>query len=298
MKPTPPAVTRMPAATVQIDHHLASRLLQEQAAHFAAYELRYVATGWDNVVYRLGEQFLLRLPRRELGEEIGRKERTWLPVLAQDTGLAVGEVLFEGRPTDYYPFTMSITRYVPGRSAATLSREERDCYAPEFSSQLSRLHVPASQGPRSAFRGCALASLDERTTEQIAQLNGREQAKAREIWEAGRGAEPFDAAPRWLHGDPHPHNTIATVAAHGGHFVGLVDFGDLCIGDPASDLGMLWLHFSPAVRDVALAALGYEHGGNTWLRARAWALRYTLLIRGLPADDLLGAVGRESFSLL
>lgn len=40
----------------------------------------------------------------------------------------------------------------------------------------------------------------------------------------------------WLHGDLHPANVLTA----DGTFCGVIDFGDLCAGDPACDLAAAW----------------------------------------------------------
>ncbi|TAP25781.1 aminoglycoside phosphotransferase family protein [Arthrobacter sp. S41] len=288
----------MPEAEVAIDLAMVRGLIATQAPQWAHEEISYLATGWDNEVYRLGDSLLIRLPRRQMGEGIGVKERRWLPQLAKDTGVDIGLAIFEGQPTDSYPFTFSICRYVPGNSAAQLKRQDRDEYAEVFSELLRALHQPASSPePRSEFRGCALTLVDARTHEQISNLDAALQADALAIWQDALEAENYEDAPVWLHGDPHPYNTVV------GHelphpSVCLVDYGDLCVGDPASDLGMFWMHFTPVGISRAFESYGIEAGSPTWKRARGWGLRYAMLTADLGADDLLGIVGRESLGVL
>lgn len=78
----------------------------------------------------------------------------------------------------------------------------------------------------------------------------------------------------------------------------MIDFGDVCTGDPSSDLGMFWLHFSPPAAAVAFESCGVMMGDSAWQRARGWALRYGLLAAGLGAAYPLGQVGRETLQLL
>ncbi|WP_404289768.1 aminoglycoside phosphotransferase family protein [Glutamicibacter arilaitensis] len=294
-----PMPTGAPQAEVEIDQGLVRRLVTSQSPEFSGMPISYLATGWDNEVYRLGDELLIRLPRRELAEILGARERQWLPILAAETGLDLGVPVFWGRRTVEYPFTFSICRYVHGVSAATLTRGERDWYASQFVIYLQRLHRPAPTGaPLSEFRGLDLANLDTRTRGQIDQLPRGFQEAAQVIWNDAMAAETYAGTPLWLHGDPHPHNTIATEKPGGCTLAGLVDFGDLCSGDPSSDLGMLWLHFTPGIRDSALRVYGSQVGDSTWRRARGWALRYAMIISGLGASDPLGIIGRETLELM
>lgn len=289
----------MPHAEVEINAELVKQLLDTQAPQWANEEIFYLATGWDNEVYRLGTELAVRLPRRELGEAIGHNERRWLPQLAAETGLPIALPIFVGEPAPHYPFTFSICPYIPGRSAATVNRTVRDGYAEQFTRILYRLHQPVgASAPRSEFRGVPLAALDEKTRVQISALDAALQEPALALWEDAVSAAPHEGAPVWLHGDPHPHNTIINDSASQDAIVSLVDFGDLCTGDPASDLGMFWMHFSPAVILEAFERYGVEPGSPIWRRSRGWGLRFAMLTANLGPDDLLGAIGREALGIL
>ncbi|PJJ43151.1 aminoglycoside phosphotransferase (APT) family kinase protein [Glutamicibacter mysorens] len=289
----------MPPAEVEIDAELVRHLLASQAPHWANHDIAYLATGWDNEVYRLGAELVVRLPRRELGEAIGRKERRWLPQLAAETGLPIAMPVFVGRPAPQYPFTFSICPFVPGRSAATVDRRRRDGYAGEFAHFLYRLHQPAgAAAPSSEFRGVPLAVLDANTRDQIAALEAPLRKQAHAVWAEALSADPYEGAPLWLHGDPHPHNTVVTEQQGRCQLAALIDFGDLCAGDPASDLGMLWMHFSPEVTATAFESYGTWQGSDLWQRSRGWALRYAMLTAALAEGDPLGRIGRQTLQLL
>ncbi len=294
-----PSISGLPPAEVSISLDLVRELIQTQAPRWAGEQISYVATGWDNEVYRLGDDLIIRLPRRELGDTIGRSERQWLPKLVEETGLNIATELFCGVPTATYPFAFSVTRYVPGRSAATLDRPARNDYAVELAGYLRRLHRPASEPwPVSSYRGCPLSGLDEKTGGQISLLPSRQRASALKLWREAVHAPVYTGQPVWIHGDPHPHNTIVSRGNQGFRLSGLVDFGDLCTGDPASDLGMAWMHFSPEVIDRFMTSYGVQNGSATWLRARGWALRYSMLTSTLEESDPLGIVGRETLDIL
>ncbi|HQV58366.1 MAG TPA: hypothetical protein PKV27_10160, partial [Ilumatobacteraceae bacterium] len=57
-------VTDAPAAEVEIDESLVRGLLGEHAGQLAALPIRIVGNGWDNVIARLGDDLVVRLPRR------------------------------------------------------------------------------------------------------------------------------------------------------------------------------------------------------------------------------------------
>jgi hypothetical protein len=57
-----------PLAEVQIDTHLVRRLLAAQFPQWAALPLKLAdSSGWDSIIYRLGTDLAVRLPRRAVG---------------------------------------------------------------------------------------------------------------------------------------------------------------------------------------------------------------------------------------
>jgi aminoglycoside phosphotransferase (APT) family kinase protein len=54
----------MPAAEVSVSPDLVQRLLAAQQPDLAHLPIRVMAHGWDNLMYRLGDELAVRLPRR------------------------------------------------------------------------------------------------------------------------------------------------------------------------------------------------------------------------------------------
>src|SRR5262252_2144356 len=72
----------MPPAEVSIDVERVHELLRTQHPDLANRPIAVLAEGWDTMTFRLGEDLLVRLPRRAaVGALIGN-EHTWLPRLA------------------------------------------------------------------------------------------------------------------------------------------------------------------------------------------------------------------------
>ncbi len=73
----------MPAAEVDITDDLVRALLAEQHPDLADLALTPLAFGWDNAIFRLGDDLVVRLPRRQLGADLVEHEHRWLPELAR-----------------------------------------------------------------------------------------------------------------------------------------------------------------------------------------------------------------------
>jgi aminoglycoside phosphotransferase (APT) family kinase protein len=78
----------------------------------------------------------------------------------------------------------------------------------------------------------------------------------------------------------------------GGDLTGVLDFGDLCAGDPASDLAAAWLTFdAPArVRFRAQCNLSGRYDPATWTRAWGWALGLSAVF-ALSSDNMPALAG-------
>src|SRR5262245_57438752 len=104
----------MPDAEVDIDADLVRRLLVDQHPDLADLALEEVGEGWDNSIFRLGDDFVVRLPRRELSAHLVENEQRWLPRLAPALPLAVPVPLRVGAPGRGYPWRWSISPWLPG----------------------------------------------------------------------------------------------------------------------------------------------------------------------------------------
>ena len=269
-----------PPAEVEIDANLVTRLVRAQHPDLDA-PLRLVAHGWDNVIYRLGDDLCVRVPRRAVAVDLIRNEQRWLPGLAPRTGVAVPAPVRMGLPGPDFPWPWSICPWFEGRPAADVPPVDRTPAATGLADFLARLHTPAPpDAPPNPVRGVPLAARDAAVRERLA---GTPDLLA--LWDRLAAAPPWDGPPYWLHGDAHPGNLV--LAASGpARLAAVIDFGDLTAGDPACDLSTAWLTFDPAGRAAfrarydALTGIGEA----TWVRARAWALNLATAL-GMQSDD-------------
>ena len=61
-----------------------------------------------------------------------------------------------------------------------------------------------------------------------------------------------------------------------GRLCGVIDFGDIGIGDPACDLAMCWNLFDPQSREAFRSVLPLD--SDTWARSRGWVLWKSMII--------------------
>jgi aminoglycoside phosphotransferase (APT) family kinase protein len=146
----------MPAAEVDVSAELVGRLLADQHQDLAGRPVEFLANGWDNAMFRLGDDLLARLPRRAAAAQILLNEQRWLPVLAPGIQLPIPAPERTGRPALGYPFSWSVVRYLPGEPAADADSLDLASAADAVGGFLGSLHAPAPPDapptPTEAFR--------------------------------------------------------------------------------------------------------------------------------------------------
>ncbi|WP_177239824.1 phosphotransferase, partial [Streptomyces monashensis] len=103
--------------SLEIDENLVRSLVREQHPDLAGLDVREVAGGWDNQLWRLGDEFAVRMPRTDRAPSLLRKEHRWLPALAPCLPLPVPTPLRIGEPSARFPRPWTIATWVPGDPA-------------------------------------------------------------------------------------------------------------------------------------------------------------------------------------
>ena len=291
-----------PDAEFDVTVELVSRLLRDQHPDLAGLPLRHETHGWDNDVFRLGDDLAVRMPRRAIAALPMMNELAWLARLAPALPLAVPAPVRAGEPGLGYPWPWAVVPWFDGVSAATLEPAARDVYAEPLGAFLAALHRDAPHdAPLNPYRGTAPAERSAALHERLALLAGDGRLPTSvvdhltRLRDDGVSAAPFSGGPVWLHGDPHPHNVVVDPTT--GRIVAVIDFGDITSGDPASDLGVAWLHFTAAGRERFFAAAGLDDA-DLRRRARAWGVHYALIMLQLPVGNALRPVGEHALRQL
>lgn len=219
---------------MSIDADLVRELLREQFPALSNEPCVAVGEGFDNSLWRVGENLVARLPRRRIAVELVENELRWLPEVAGAVTLHTPLPLLPGVPSEHFPWPWLIATWVDGTPGDELDVAQRAGSAVALATFLRQIHRVAPEGaPRNPFRGVDLEergfTFDARVRENADIIDVAEATRA---FEYGVSASRWSDPARWLHGDLHPGNTLYRNAA----LVGVVDFGDLCAGDPACDL--------------------------------------------------------------
>lgn len=283
------------------DKALARRLVEDQFPDWARLPITPVASaGTDNAIFRLGQDWVIRLPVRESAVVLVEREQRWLPRLAPHLPLAAPAPLAVGRPAEGYPWPWSVCSWLEGTDAAASPIADPERAGAVLGRFLLALRgVDASEGPRAGLvnhgRGLPLRLLDRRVRSDLAALDGEIDTRpALTAWEAALAAAPWSGPGAWLHGDLHPGNLLV----RGGEIVGVLDFGLMAVGDPACDLMVAWNLLDAHGREVFRGAAGVD--AAMWARGRGWAAYGAAIALAYYRDrnPVLSAICRRTLAAL
>ena len=248
---------------------LVSDLLNEQFPQWSNLPIHLItASGTDNALFKLGDDFVVRLPRMEGAMAQISQDRTWLPKLASKLPVVIPEQMALGEPSAEYPFSWSVYRWIGGETADIDSLPQPEQTAGALASFIKSLRaIDPTNGPMEGYRGRPVHLRDQWTRESINELaNLIDTQKAIRIWEETIEAADWDGPPTWFHGDLMPGNLLF----EDDKLKAIIDWGVMGVGDPAIDLIVAWFLLPPPSRAIFREEMGVSE--DEWLRGRGWAL--------------------------
>ncbi len=276
----------------EIDESLVRSLLESQCPQWANLSLKRISSsGTDNALFRLGDNYVVRLPRLKGANKNINKECKWLPRLADYLKMPIAKPFFKGNANEKYPSLWMITKWNEGHNPEFEQENEHKILAKDLADFLNELHsIHLSDGPYSR-RGVPLKEVNEETTKALGQLHGEiDVVLASGLWQKIMEIPNWDKAPVWVHGDYLPGNILV----QNSRLSAVLDWSDVGIGDPACDLVIAWSLLNEKSRDIFRYNLR-NIDSHTWERGRGWALSIALIL--LPyykhTNPVLAALARR-----
>ncbi|MHC4970920.1 MAG: phosphotransferase [Planctomycetota bacterium] len=266
-----------------VEPELARKLIRSQAPEIAAARVELLGEGWDNVVYRVDKDWVFRFPRRRMGADLLATECAVTPRLAARLPLPVPVPAILGKPTPAFEWPFAGYRFLPGRTAcgASVTDARRRAMAEPLGRFLRTLHAtPAHTLEGVDVPGDELGRMDiDKRLPMIrrlfSDLKERGVVASPDPWlehlrDLPRGKRPK----RLVHGDLYVRHLLVDDQVR---LCGVIDWGDVHLGDPACDL-MIGLSFLPADARVDFQAAYGAIDEPTWRLARFRALQHTATI--------------------
>jgi aminoglycoside phosphotransferase (APT) family kinase protein len=289
-----------PERLVALDQ--AERLIAETFPALSGHAVRPLAAGWDNSVFLVGEDLAFRFPRRAMAVPGIRREIAVLPAIAPLLPLPIptpAHVGLDDHAEDPWPFFGA--PLVPGIELAQSALPEavRVQAARDAGTFLRALH---SRDTLTAARGATDEPLPHdpmhrawprariTDTRQLLETLANDGAwdsdvRVQQVLENAIALEAPTSEPALTHGDLHVRHLLVETTGNP-RATGVIDWGDLCIGDPAMDLSLGYAAFEGAARTAFVGSYG-DIDAERELRARALAIRLcaTLATYALATDQ-------------
>lgn len=291
------------AAENELTAEQARQLIEGQFPELSPATVVPFRRGWDNVAFRVNDDWVFRFPRRQLGAECMESEIKVLPKIAAAMPVPIPNPEFIGRPTPGYPWPFAGYRFLRGTTACAASRtdEQRSAAATTLATFLRRLHsLPLAD----LIQNGALPDLYGRL--DLARRIPQTRQRLEEIRKAGllqdvTRLEHLIGKTQSRFGDANFASGPASVLLHGdlyvrhllvddtGELCGVIDWGDVHYGVPANDLMIAHSFLPPAAHLTFREAYG-PIDDETWQLARFRALNHAtvlLLYAASVSDETL-----------
>lgn len=247
-----------------VDALEARQWIERQFPELAPARVEPLGAGWDATVFRVNDAFVFRFPRRAIAVPLLESEWRLLPWIAPRVSLAIPHPRSLGtcERGERWPFLGY--QYVRGVEALRLALDERarERIARPLGLFLRELHALDATKPREL--GAEPDPLHRLVVEKRengvrARLDELERARVISdvrsydaVIESARALVPprLDAL---VHGDLHVRHLLVD---EGGDLSGVIDWGDVHVGSPATDLAVAWTFFAGRSRALFRDAYG------------------------------------------
>ncbi len=256
------------APTVVVDENQARALITHAFPELSDSKLTFVGAGWDNTAWR-ADDIVFRFPRRGIARALMQTETMVLPRIAPKLPLPITAPTHIGEPTDDYPYPWAGYRWMPGETGCRAQHINASASAHSLGAFLRVLHSLPTAVPGDDWRGNVRGQVTKLTRTLDLMTPGTLQDVAAIQTQIGALEHtPMHSGPDVLcHGDLYARHVLFT----DGTPSGVIDWGDVHRGDPATDIAVAFMLFEPEHHGEFRAAYG-PIDTDTWRRARFRAL--------------------------
>jgi len=263
---------------IEIDATTARRLIGDQWPQLAGSLVQLIGSGWDNTVFKIGEELVFRFPRREIAVPLLEMEAKLLPWLVPQLPREIPLPVYFGRATAEFPWPFLGYRRVAGETACqlALTPEQRGQMAGPIGHFLRALHAldpsPAlARGLRpDPFKRFDVAMRNEKAMERLEKLQDRAGlsgvAKLKRHLSAAL-VVPLANQLVVVHGDVY----VRHLMIKDGLLAGVIDWGDMHLGQSATDLALVHSFLPPEAHSRFFDAYGAIDEA-TWILSRFRAI--------------------------
>jgi aminoglycoside phosphotransferase (APT) family kinase protein len=282
---------------IAIDTALAARLIAEQFPALPLERIETLGNGWDNAAFLVDGRISFRFPRRRVAGNLIKREIALLPMIAPHVPIAIPAPQYVGAPTHAYPWSFAGYDFIVGDTACkrALTDEQRAPFAEPLGAFLRALHAidprpltarglpPDEIGRLDPVKRLRMARERVETLRAHPDVAGVDLDGAIAWLEAHPPLACPDADLRVVHGDLYARHVLLDAAPQP---VGIIDWGDIHLGDPGLDLMIAHL-LLPASSHPAFRAAYGTMDERAWHAGRYRAAYHAMLEidYGVRAND-------------
>ena len=238
---------------INITDGFAKTIIEKQFHELAPLKIKCIGEGWDNKVFLVNDQFVFRFPHREIAATLIERENAVLAHLQDRVTLKIPNPIYVGKPDHNYPYHFHGYQMITGKSGchANLSASDRNTSITKLAEFLKRLHSITESEARTIE---AKDQVFDRTdadrainslTERVEKINARNIASINlSVFDEEMKTASAISLPKMkvlVHGDLYCRHLMFDQE----ELVGIIDWGDVGINNPAVDLGVVF-SFYPA----------------------------------------------------
>lgn len=262
----------------------ARRLLAARFPELRPIRARVLGAGWDNLAVEVESAngpLVFRFPRRAIAGPLLEAEVRWLSTLAPALSVAIPVPTHVGAPADGYPYVWAGYPLLHGEDATRLAPDDpaRHRLAVDLGRFLRALHeVPTPpDAPPDTIQRADTGAIRRRLLARLPRVAGPDAPRFERVAEAliERADAHAPGVPRWQHGDCYALHQLVEAD---GTLVGVIDWGDVHVGDPAVDLAAAFHTVPPTARSAFFEAYALQVDDGTRARARVRALQHSVAL--------------------
>lgn len=232
------------------------RAIEAETPGIAIRSVEFIGEGWTAAAYRVNGEFVFKLPKRRTEWEELDREIAFLAYARPYVVLPVAEHLHQRRQSAGSPHGYAIYRHIPGGSVepqnlSALARAQLARALAEFLRALHDMKPEPIQSILPREDEYAVSKQYQRDAEQeiMPHLSAAERRRLGDLFRRHLD-DPgnFSGPSRVLHADLSVDHVLCVEQS----VTGILDWGDVCLGDPDYDFGYLYDDLGEAfVRNVA-----------------------------------------------
>jgi aminoglycoside phosphotransferase (APT) family kinase protein len=245
----PAIMNRVWKADWPINSENAKSLIETSFPTLSPASVKPFGVGWDNTVFLVNDAFVFRFPRRRIAAPLMQAEFQILPWLSEQLPLSIPNPCYAGKPSSEYPCVFAGYPFIPGQTVTStrMTDDERRAMAKPLARFLAALHSVSPEDARnrgaSEDPSCRLdpsphkvRAIDRLASFPSDLLPRSVEARIRLLLDIVPTLEQ-PSTKTLLHGDLHANQILVTEGTH--ELAGVIDWGDIHLGDPASDFAVV-----------------------------------------------------------